>query len=38
LGGISHNKIEDTTEDHLALCVRAFDRLAEKTIHWAVGS
>jgi len=34
LHGISHNKIEDTREDHLELCVTAFDRLAEKTIHW----
>jgi len=32
LHGISHNKIEDTKEEHLALCVTAFDRLAEKTI------
>jgi N-carbamoyl-L-amino-acid hydrolase len=36
LHGISHNKIEDTREDHLELCVRAFDRLAEKTIRWIV--
>ncbi len=34
LHGISHNKIEDTKAEHLELCVRAFDRLAEKTIHW----
>ncbi len=34
LHGISHNKIEDTREDHLALAVTAFDRLAEKTIAW----
>jgi hydantoinase/carbamoylase family amidase len=34
LYGISHNKIEDTREDHLELCVTAFDRLAEKTIQW----
>jgi len=33
LHGISHNKIEDTREEHLALAVQAFDRLAEKTIH-----
>ena len=33
LRGISHNKIEDTREDHLELCVTAFDRLAEKTLH-----
>ena len=32
LHGISHNKIEDTKEEHLELCVRAFDTLAEKTI------
>ena len=32
LHGISHNRIEDTREDHLDLCVRAFDRLAEKTM------
>jgi hydantoinase/carbamoylase family amidase len=32
--GISHNKIEDTREEHLALCVTAFDRLASKTIRW----
>jgi hydantoinase/carbamoylase family amidase len=34
LGGISHNKVEDTREDHLELCVRAFDRLADKAIAW----
>jgi N-carbamoyl-L-amino-acid hydrolase len=34
LHGISHNKIEDTKEEHLELCVRAFDRLAEKVIGW----
>ena len=28
LHGISHNKIEDTKEEHLELAVRAFDRLA----------
>jgi N-carbamoyl-L-amino-acid hydrolase len=33
LHGISHNKIEDTREEHLELCVRAFDKLAEKTLH-----
>ena len=32
LHGISHNKIEDTKEEHLELCVAAFDRLAEKTL------
>ena len=34
LHGISHNKIEDTREEHLELCVKAFDRLAEKTMAW----
>ena len=34
LHGISHNKIEDTKEEHLELCVAAFDKLAEKTMAW----
>ena len=34
LYGISHNKIEDTKEEHLELAVKAFNRLAEKVIHW----
>ena len=34
LHGISHNKIEDTREEHLELCVAAFDRLAEKAMAW----
>ncbi|MBA3544358.1 MAG: Zn-dependent hydrolase, partial [Chthoniobacterales bacterium] len=34
LHGISHNKIEDTKEEHIELSVRAFDRLASKTIDW----
>jgi beta-ureidopropionase / N-carbamoyl-L-amino-acid hydrolase len=34
LHGISHNKIEDTKEEHLELCVTAFDRLAEKAVHF----
>jgi N-carbamoyl-L-amino-acid hydrolase len=34
LHGISHNKIEDTREEHLELAVRAFDRLADKAIDW----
>jgi N-carbamoyl-L-amino-acid hydrolase len=34
LHGISHNKIENTKEEHLELCVRAFDELAEKTLRW----
>jgi len=32
LHGISHNKAEDTREEHIELCVRAFDRLADKVI------
>jgi N-carbamoyl-L-amino-acid hydrolase len=34
LGGISHNKIENTSEEHLEMAVRAFDRLATKTMQW----
>jgi beta-ureidopropionase / N-carbamoyl-L-amino-acid hydrolase len=34
LQGISHNKIEDTKEEHLELAVRAFDRLASKAMEW----
>jgi N-carbamoyl-L-amino-acid hydrolase len=34
LHGISHNKIEDTREEHLELCVTAFDKLADKTMNW----
>lgn len=34
LHGISHNKIEDTREEHLALAVAAFDRLADKGMNW----
>jgi hydantoinase/carbamoylase family amidase len=33
LHGISHNKIEDTKEEHLELAVRAFDRLATKAMN-----
>jgi hydantoinase/carbamoylase family amidase len=32
--GISHNKIEDTKEEHIELSVIAFDKLAEKTMHY----
>jgi N-carbamoyl-L-amino-acid hydrolase len=32
LRGISHNKIEDTKEEHIAMSVAALDRLASKTI------
>lgn len=34
LHGISHNKIEDTKEEHLWQCVAAFDRLAAKAMAW----
>jgi len=34
LHGISHNKIEDTKEEHLEQCVTAFDKLVEKAIVW----
>lgn len=34
LHGISHNKIEDTREEHLAMSVGALYRLAEKTMAW----
>jgi beta-ureidopropionase / N-carbamoyl-L-amino-acid hydrolase len=37
LGGISHNKIEDTREEHLEMAVRAFDRLASKTMTAILG-
>jgi N-carbamoyl-L-amino-acid hydrolase len=36
LHGISHNKIEDTKEEHIESAVRAFDRLADKTVDWIV--
>lgn len=38
LRGISHNKIEDTREEHLALAIQAMDRLASKTMEWILGS
>jgi hydantoinase/carbamoylase family amidase len=34
LRGISHNKIEDTREEHLEMSVMALDRLASKTMDW----
>jgi len=34
LHGISHNKIEDTREEHIELCVAALDRLADKAMAW----
>lgn len=35
--GISHNKIEDTREEHLEMSVAALDRLAAKTAGWILG-
>lgn len=34
LYGISHNKIEDTKEEHILMSVEALDRLASKTMQW----
>ena len=34
LGGISHNKIEDSREEHLALAITTLDKLASKTADW----
>ena len=34
LHGISHNKIEDTKEEHLEMSIAAFDKLADKIIRW----
>lgn len=36
LNGISHNRIEDTKEEHLEMSVVALDRLASKTMEWIV--
>jgi N-carbamoyl-L-amino-acid hydrolase len=38
LHGISHNKIEDTLEEHLEMSVVALDKLADKTMGWILGS
>ena len=32
LRGLSHTKLEDTSEEHLELSVAALDRLAAKTL------
>ena len=34
LHGISHNKLEDTREEHLELAVVDFDKLTEKAMRW----
>jgi N-carbamoyl-L-amino-acid hydrolase len=34
LYGISHNKIEDTKEEHLEMSVKALDLLARRTMEW----
>jgi N-carbamoyl-L-amino-acid hydrolase len=36
LNGISHNKIEDTRQEHLEMSVAALDKLASKTVNWMV--
>ena len=37
LHGISHNRIEDTKEEHIEMSVIALDKLAEKTMNWIAG-
>jgi len=37
LGGISHNRIEDTKEEHLEMAVEALYRLAGKTLRAMAG-
>jgi len=36
LNGISHNKIEDTKQEHLEMSVIALDKLASKTVDWVL--
>ena len=38
LRGISHNKIEDTKEEHLEMAVQAYAALAEKTARWILST
>jgi hydantoinase/carbamoylase family amidase len=38
LGGLSHNRDEDTRPEHIELSVDALDRLATKTIAWVAGA
>lgn len=37
LGGLSHNRAEDTDRLHLQQAAEAFGRLAETTMHWIAG-
>ena len=37
LHGISHNKIEDTREEHIEMAVQALDQLATRTMRWIGG-
>ncbi len=37
LRGISHNKIEDTKEEHILQSVEAFDKLADRAVAWLAG-
>jgi N-carbamoyl-L-amino-acid hydrolase len=37
LRGISHNKIEDTKEEHIEMSVKALDELASRTMEWVLG-
>ena len=34
LRGLSHTKVEDTKEEHIAMSVKALDRLTTKAINW----
>jgi N-carbamoyl-L-amino-acid hydrolase len=34
LGGLSHNKAEDTRVEDLKMAVQAFERLARRTMNW----
>jgi N-carbamoyl-L-amino-acid hydrolase len=38
LRGISHNKIEDTKEEHLEMAVTALDQLATNAVKWILAS
>jgi beta-ureidopropionase / N-carbamoyl-L-amino-acid hydrolase len=38
LRGISHNKIEDSKEEHLEMAVQALDRLASRAVRWIAGA